>query len=83
MRDATPSQLVNTSIKDTMTRSINTTITTLVTITILAVIGVSAIQEFAIPIIIGLLAGTYSSIFIAPTLWGVFQDIKIKKAKQK
>ncbi|MFI3166988.1 MAG: protein translocase subunit SecF [Bacillota bacterium] len=81
MRDATPSELVNTSIKDTMTRSINTTITTLVTITILAIIGVSAIKEFAIPIIIGLLAGTYSSIFIAPTLWGLFQDLKIKKAK--
>lgn len=81
MRDATPSQLVNTSIKDTMTRSINTTITTLVTITILAIIGVSAMKEFAIPIIIGLLAGTYSSIFIAPTLWGVFQDAKIKREK--
>ena len=82
LKDASPTKLVNISIKDTMSRSILTTLTTLCTITILAIIGVPQIREFAIPIIIGLVAGTYSSIFIAPPLWGVFQDRKNSKIKK-
>ena len=65
-------------------RSINTTLTTLVTISMVAIIRV-----FALPIIFGLLAGTYSSIFIAPTIWamlmkafpGAYKGDKAKKPK--
>lgn len=61
--------LTNASITQTMSRSINTVLTTLFTITSIYILGVSAIKEFALPIIIGILSGTYSSIFIASPLW--------------
>lgn len=61
--------LANASITQTMSRSINTVLTTLFTITAIYIMGVSAIKEFALPIIIGILSGTYSSIFIASPLW--------------
>lgn len=71
----TPEAVANKSVKETLLRSINTTITTLIMILMVAIIGVSDIRIFAFPIIIGLLAGTYSSIFIAPSLWALFQRI--------
>ena len=57
------------AIKSTMRRSIFTTFTTLVTVFFLAVLGGESMQEFCIPIILGLVAGFYSSIFIATPLW--------------
>lgn len=63
------SDIVNTSINQTIKRSINTSITTLLAITCLYILGVSAIRDFAFPLIIGVLAGTYSSIFIASPIW--------------
>ena len=62
-------ELVNTSIKETLTRSIYTSLTTLVTIGMLYLLGVSSIRQFALPIIVGLLAGTYSSLFMAGPIW--------------
>ncbi|MBD5131733.1 MAG: protein translocase subunit SecF [Clostridiales bacterium] len=67
--------IANKSIRDTLIRSINTTITTLIMILMVAIIGVSDIRIFAFPIIVGLLAGTFSSIFIAPSLWALFQRV--------
>lgn len=64
-----PEFIANKSVQDTIWRSINTTLTTLITIGMVAIIGVADIQIFALPIIFGLLAGTYSSIFIAPSVW--------------
>ena len=64
-----PEYIANKSVQDTIWRSINTTLTTLITIGMVAIIGVADIQVFALPIIFGLLAGTYSSIFIAPSIW--------------
>ena len=61
--------VVNKSIAQTLSRSILTTITTMAAIVILAIIGVSSIREFALPVLFGLLAGTFSSIFIAPSLY--------------
>lgn len=71
----TPEAVANASIKDTLLRSINTTITTLIMILMVAIIGVTDIRIFAFPIIIGLLAGTFSSICIAPSLWALFQRV--------
>lgn len=62
-------QIVNESISQTLARSINTSLTTLITITTLYVLGVPAIKEFALPLMVGLLSGTYSSIFIASPVW--------------
>lgn len=74
--------LVNNSVKQTLTRSINTSLTTLFTITAIYILGVASIKEFAMPIIIGIIAGTYSSIFISTSLWYVFNIAK-PRAKTK
>ncbi len=79
-KNMTPEGIANKSIKETLLRSINTTITTLIMIAMVAIIGVSDIRIFAIPIIIGLLAGTYSSICIAPSLWALFQRVGKNRA---
>lgn len=84
-----PAYIANLSVQETIMRSINTTLTTLVTISMVAIIGVPSIRVFALPIIFGLLAGTYSSIFIAPTIWamlmkafpGAYKGDKAKKPK--
>ncbi|WP_058486116.1 protein translocase subunit SecF [Defluviitalea phaphyphila] len=66
-------ELINRSISQTISRSINTSLTTLVTITILYFLGVPSIKEFALPIMVGIITGTYSSIFIASPLWYVLR----------
>lgn len=70
--------LIDTSITQTMARSINTVLTTLFTITAIYILGVPAVKEFAFPLIIGIISGCYSSIFIASPLWGLF--VKGEKA---
>lgn len=72
--------IVNTSITQTLTRSIYSTFTTFITIFVLFIMGVPSIREFSLPIIIGLIAGTYSSIFITGSMWYVF---KTKVGKKK
>jgi preprotein translocase subunit SecF len=67
------STLINVSITQTMARSINTVLTTLITITSIYLLGVPAVKEFALPLIIGIISGCYSSIFIASPLWGIFE----------
>ena len=62
-------KVANDSISQSLSRSINTSLTTLVTILALYILGVEQIREFALPLIIGIVAGTYSSIFIASPLW--------------
>lgn len=71
--------IMNDSIWQTMGRSINTTITTLVTIVILFFLGVPSIKEFAFPIIIGVLSGAYSSIFLAGNFWCLFKKLRKDK----
>ena len=74
--------MVNDSVKSTLTRSINTSFTTLLTITLLYILGVDSIREFALPIIVGLVAGTYSSVFLAAPIWFNLQrQLNKKKAK--
>ncbi len=76
--------LADLSVKETLSRTINTTITTLLTIVTLYVLGVASIKEFALPIIVGLLAGNFTSIFVAPSLWGLWMDKSdLKKAAAK
>ncbi|HYF82740.1 MAG TPA: protein translocase subunit SecF [Clostridia bacterium] len=70
-------KLVNESVTQTLARSINTSVTTLLTIFALYFLGVPAIKEFAFPMIIGIISGCYSTIFIASPLWVIFRQ-KIK-----
>lgn len=57
------------SITQTLSRSINTVLTTLFTITAVYIFGVPSIKDFALPLIVGIISGCYSSIFIASPIW--------------
>jgi|LSQX01.2.fsa_nt_gb preprotein translocase SecF subunit len=75
--------IVNKSIMETLPRTINTSFTTLITILTLYVLGVPSIRDFAFPLIIGILAGTYSSIFISGPIWALLRNDKSKSKKVK
>ena len=61
----TYAQIIDKSIKQTLNRSIYTTITTLFTIVMVYILGVPTIKDFALPLIIGIIAGLYSSVCLA------------------
>ena len=71
------------SVGQTITRSINTSITTLVMVVLLYILGVSSVKEFAFPLVIGIVAGTYSSIFIASPLWYEMRKFQRNRNKNK
>lgn len=73
------SAIVDRSIKDSMGRTLNTTITTLITIILIYIIGVPSIKEFALPLIIGVIIGAYSSIFIASPFWAAWKEAEIEE----
>ena len=79
MRRADTAEVANTSISETLTRSINTSLSTLVTIIAINIL-VPSVREFTIPLIVGVVCGAYSSIFIASPVW-VF--LKEKAGKKK
>lgn len=70
--------IANKSIWQTIARSINTSITTLITLVALYILGVASIKEFAFPLIVGVICGCYSSIFLASQFWVL---LKGKNAK--
>ena len=70
---------VDRSIKETITRSINTTLTTLFTIGMVYILGVDSIKQFALPIIAGILAGLFSSVCLAGNIWAVLKKAFNKK----
>lgn len=67
-------QLADDSIRETTLRNFNSTITTLVMILLFAIIGTSSVREFAIPVISGLIAGFYSSMFLSPSLYILMRE---------
>jgi preprotein translocase SecF subunit len=71
-------EVMDKSIWQTMTRSINTTITTLLTITMVLILGVTSIRNFCWPLFIGVLAGCYSSVCISGNVW-----VRLKRAKKE
>ncbi len=81
---ATKSEIVNTSIRETMKRSINTTVTTLIALVALYVLGVESIKTFVLPIIVGVVAGFFSSVAMTGPLWVLLtknKDTKLKSVK--
>ena len=76
------SEIADKSILQTMNRSLNTTVTTLLTIGMVYILGVKSIQVFALPIIIGIVIGFYSSVFVAGPLWATWRDSAVK-AKER
>ena len=68
--------VVEASVRQTLARTINTTITTLVTLVVLYILGVDSIREFTFPLIIGMLAGVYSSVLLSGQIWAHWIDHK-------
>lgn len=72
--------LVNRSISQTLSRSIFTSLTTFIMVAALFVLGVTSIREFALPLMVGIVCGTYSSVCITGALWYVLRT-KFKSAE--
>ncbi len=72
-------EVVNKGLQQTLTRSVNTVLTVIVTVVALLIFGSESIQNFSIALLVGLLAGTYSSVFISAQLW---YDLKVKELRK-
>ncbi|SHI51551.1 protein translocase subunit secF [Geosporobacter subterraneus DSM 17957] len=81
MKKASYEEIADTSINQTIARSINTSFTTLLSIIMLYVLGVDAIRQFALPLIAGIATGTYSSIFIASPVWTLWKNWEKKNKR--
>jgi SecD/SecF fusion protein len=80
MRKDDLNTIVNASITQTLTRSIYSSLTTFVMVLVLFILGVTSIREFALPLMVGIVCGAYSSVCITGSLWLVLKD-KIKNQK--
>lgn len=78
MKKTSFDDIVNKSIWQSATRSINTTVTTLLSVAMIAIFGVTSIRHFAIPLVVGIVAGLYSSMFISGAVWA-----RLAKASKK
>lgn len=67
-------EVVNQSVTQTLSRSIFTSLTTVIMVIMLFILGVSSIREFALPLIIGIICGTYSSVCVTGALWFVLRE---------
>ncbi|QIH76207.1 protein translocase subunit SecDF [Macrococcoides canis] len=80
---STPEQIdhiVNSSIRQTMTRSINTVLTVIIVVIALMLLGATSIFNFSVALLVGLISGVFSSIFIAVPLWGMLKKRQLKKS---
>ncbi|TDM15651.1 protein translocase subunit SecDF [Macrococcus bovicus] len=71
-------RIVNSSIRQTMTRSINTVLTVIIVVVALIFLGAPSIFNFSVALLIGLVSGVFSSIFIAVPLWGILKKRQLK-----
>jgi len=76
-------EAVNLSITQTLTRSIYSNLTTFVMVLVLFIMGVSSIRDFALPLMVGILCGAYSSVCITGALWLVLKTKLVKKEEPK
>lgn len=72
-------RIVNASLRQTLGRSVNTVLTVILVVVALLIWGAPSITNFSIALLVGLLAGTYSSIFIAAQLWLVLKKRELNK----
>ncbi|WP_350344441.1 protein translocase subunit SecF [Proteinivorax tanatarense] len=73
-------EIVNTSINQTIVRSINTSFTTILVLGSLLFLGGETLRPFAIPLFFGVISGTYSSIFVASPVWLALRNRKLQKS---
>ncbi len=76
-------EIVENSVRASLSRTINTTLTTLFTLVALYVLGVPSIREFTFPLIVGMLAGSYSSTLLNGPVWASLMDKAEAREKQK
>ncbi len=76
-------EIVENSVRASLSRTINTTLTTLFTLVALYVLGVASIREFTFPLIVGMLAGSYSSNLLNGPVWASLMDKAEARKKQK
>jgi len=81
-RKDTLDDVVNKSITQTLSRSIFTSLTTFVMVAALYIFGVSSVKEFALPLMVGILCGTYSSVCITGALWLVLRKVFPQKVEE-
>ena len=85
MSKASLNELINVSCTQSLTRSIRTSITTIgrmVVITIVVLVtGYDSLLSFSVPLMMGLISGTFSSLFVAPVIWSWWKNKQAKKAK--
>jgi protein-export membrane protein SecF len=82
MPNAPKEEVTNISIRESLGRTICTTVTTLITIVALCILGVASIREFALPIIVGILSGVYSANMINGYVWAFLEERRrSRKAK--
>ncbi len=73
--------IINNSVKQSLTRTIYTSLTTLMAVFVLYILGVEDVKVLTLPLIIGMVAGVYSTLFIASPLWYKLKIRKIKAAE--
>ncbi|PQZ58513.1 protein translocase subunit SecDF [Bacillus sp. MYb209] len=76
-------EIVNASIRQTIGRSINTVLTVLFPVIALLIFGSESLRNFSLALLIGLVVGTYSSIFVASQIWLMLENRRLKKGKNK
>ena len=82
MTAAPKEEVTNISIRESLGRTICTTVTTLITIVALCILGVASIREFALPIIVGIISGVYSANMINGYVWAFLEEKRrSRKAK--
>ena len=76
-------QNVNAALNSTLSRTMNTSLTTLITMLAIAIFGGEVIRGLAVALIIGIIIGTYASIFIAtPVMFDVTKKVAAKKEQK-
>ena len=76
-------EVINVSIAQTLSRSIFTSLTTFIMVVCLYIFGVTSIREFALPLMVGIIAGAYSSVCLAGSFWYVLRNKFVPKVKEK
>ncbi|MEH7461182.1 protein translocase subunit SecDF [Bacillus thuringiensis] len=74
-------EIVNSSIRQTIGRSINTVMTVLLPVITLLIFGSESLRNFSIALFVGLIVGTYSSVFVASQIWLMLENRRLKKGK--
>ena len=86
MPKASLNELINVSCTQSLTRSVRTSITTIGTMLIVTIVvkvtGYDSLLSFSVPLMMGLISGTFSSLFVAPVTWSWLKNRKAKKAKE-